>query len=213
MDQERLDVILSIYFIIFLSFRERLIYSFVFISCIVASSLGKITRTDGVIKNNGNLTFAAELVINLAKRMGAIEILVGLPLDSNGMSFFLPSLLSHTHTIYVSLSIDPHIHPFLSLSLCISLSSSPPSFMSSFSLSHLSGRMSYKVKNFNGNLCLNFSQVVAAVAQRDLPRAKVKVSLPCANIFTFISSFPSFSHISLSLFLSRFVVYLHQVVR
>jgi hypothetical protein len=35
-----------------------------------------------VIKNNGNLTYAAEQVITLAKRNGALEILVGLPLDS-----------------------------------------------------------------------------------------------------------------------------------
>ena len=50
----------------------------------MASSLGKLTKTDGIIKNTGNLTFAAELVVTLAKRVGAIELLVGLPLDSNG---------------------------------------------------------------------------------------------------------------------------------
>jgi hypothetical protein len=48
----------------------------------VASSLGRITKTDGVIKNNGNLSYASEQIIKLAKSYGAIEILVGLPLDS-----------------------------------------------------------------------------------------------------------------------------------
>lgn len=35
--------------------------------------------------------------------------------------------------------------------------------------------MSYKIRNFNGNLCLNFSSVLAAVVARDIPRAKVKL--------------------------------------
>ena len=86
----------------------------------LASSLGRMTKTDGVLQNNGNLTYTSEQIVNFAKRSGAIEILVGLPLDSNG-------------------------------------------------------RMSYKVRNFNGNLCLNFSSVLAAVVTNEIPRAKVKL--------------------------------------
>lgn len=33
--------------------------------------------------------------------------------------------------------------------------------------------MSYKVQNFNGQLCLNFSKVLAATATVALPRAEV----------------------------------------
>ena len=86
----------------------------------LASSIGRMTRTDGVLRNNGNLTYVAEQIVNFAKRVGAVEILVGLPLDSNG-------------------------------------------------------RMSYKLRNFNGNLCLNFSAVLAAVVMNDVPRAKVRL--------------------------------------
>ena len=86
----------------------------------LASSLGRTTRTNGVIKNNGNLTFAAQQIIDFARRSGAIEILIGLPLDSNG-------------------------------------------------------KMSYGVRNFNGNLCLNFSSVLASVAAREMPRTIVKL--------------------------------------
>ena len=35
------------------------------------------------------------------------------------------------------------------------------------------GKMSHKVKNFNGQLCLNFSMVLAATATIALPRASV----------------------------------------
>ena len=86
----------------------------------LASSIGRVTKTDGVLRNNGNLTYTSEQIVHFAKRSGAIEILVGLPLDSNG-------------------------------------------------------RMSYKLRNFNGNLCLNFSSVLAAVVRNDIPRAKVKL--------------------------------------
>ena len=86
----------------------------------MASSIGRMTKADRVLQNNGNLTYTAEQILHYAKRSGAIEILVGLPLDSNG-------------------------------------------------------RMSYKVRNFNGNLCLNFSSVLAAVVTNEIPRAKVKL--------------------------------------
>ena len=87
---------------------------------LVASSLGRAGKIEGVIKNNGNLTRIAEQIVSLAKRSGAAEILIGLPLDSNG-------------------------------------------------------KMRYEIRNFNGNLCLNFSRVLASVAGQYFPKVKVRL--------------------------------------
>ena len=85
----------------------------------VAYGLGGNLKTLGTIANKGgNLTLLAEQVYTIAKRQSAIEIIVGLPLDSNG-------------------------------------------------------KMSYAIKNFNGNLCLNFSSVLATVIQNRADRIKV----------------------------------------
>jgi RNase H-fold protein (predicted Holliday junction resolvase) len=87
---------------------------------LVASALGRVSRPEGVIKNNGNLTAMALQVLELSKQRGAVEVLVGVPVDSNG-------------------------------------------------------KLRYKIKNFNGNLCLNFSRVLAAVASVVSPRIQVRL--------------------------------------
>lgn len=61
------------------------------------------------IPNSGNLTAISNEILDIAKRDGASEVIVGIPLDSNG-------------------------------------------------------KVSYQVRNFNGRLCLNFTRVLAAVA-------------------------------------------------
>ena len=68
--------------------------------------------------NKGDLSFLSRQILAKARTDGVVEILVGVPLDSNG-------------------------------------------------------RMSHDVRNFNGQLCLNFSRVLSSVASAELPRARV----------------------------------------
>ena len=68
--------------------------------------------------NGGDLTSLSRQILHKARADGVVEILVGLPLDSNG-------------------------------------------------------KMSHKVRNFNGQLCLNFSSVLSSVASVELPRVRV----------------------------------------
>ena len=70
------------------------------------------------LPNDGDTVFLCSQILDVARSRGALEVIVGLPLDSNG-------------------------------------------------------KMSYKVKNFNGQLCLNFSMVLAATTTVALPRASV----------------------------------------
>jgi RNase H-fold protein (predicted Holliday junction resolvase) len=70
------------------------------------------------LSNDGNTVNLCSQILDIARSKGALEIIVGLPLDSNG-------------------------------------------------------KMSYQVKNFNGQLCLNFSSVLAATTTIALPRASV----------------------------------------
>jgi putative transcription antitermination factor YqgF len=70
------------------------------------------------LSNDGNTVNLCSQILDIARSKGALEIIVGLPLDSNG-------------------------------------------------------KMSYQVKNFNGQLCLNFSSVLAATTSVALPRASV----------------------------------------
>jgi RNase H-fold protein (predicted Holliday junction resolvase) len=84
----------------------------------IAAGLGINCKPLGDISNTGNLTLISCSVLEYAKREGAVEILVGLPID---------------HT----------------------------------------GTMSYNVKNLNGRLCLDFSSVLASVAQQLCPRVQV----------------------------------------
>lgn len=92
----------------------------IFFVPLVASALGRVSKPEGVIKNNGNLTAMALQVIELSNQRGAVEILVGVPVDSNG-------------------------------------------------------KLRYEIRNFNGNLCLNFSRVLAAVASVVSPRTQVRL--------------------------------------
>ena len=68
--------------------------------------------------NSGDLTRLSRQILDKARTDGAVEVIVGLPLDSNGI-------------------------------------------------------MSHRLRNFNGQLCLNFSQVLCSVAGAELPRCKV----------------------------------------
>ena len=68
-------------------------------------------KPHGIIANNGNLTEISHQIIRLAESWGASELILGIPLDSNGL-------------------------------------------------------LSYKIRNFNGRLCLNFSQVLSATASQ-----------------------------------------------
>jgi RNase H-fold protein (predicted Holliday junction resolvase) len=70
------------------------------------------------LPNNGDTVYLCSQILDVARTRGALEVIVGLPLDSNG-------------------------------------------------------KMSYSVKNFNGQLCLNFSMVLAATTTVALPRASV----------------------------------------
>ena len=70
------------------------------------------------LPNNGDVVYLCSQILDVARTRGALEVIVGLPLDSNG-------------------------------------------------------KMSYNVKNFNGQLCLNFSMVLAATTTVALPRASV----------------------------------------
>ena len=83
-----------------------------------ASAMGSHSKAARDIKNIGNLTEIAYTVLDLALEKRAVDILVGLPLDSNG-------------------------------------------------------KLSYKVRNFNGRLCLNFSSVLAAVVEEEAPEISV----------------------------------------
>lgn len=68
-----------------------------------------IVEPYGTIRNTGNLVSVVNNVLNLAKTWSVSEIVLGVPLDSNGI-------------------------------------------------------LDYTVKNFNGQLCLNFSQVLSSVS-------------------------------------------------
>ena len=70
------------------------------------------------LPNTGDIVYLCSQILDVARTRGALEVIVGLPLDSNG-------------------------------------------------------KMSYNVKNFNGQLCLNFSMVLAATTTVALPRASV----------------------------------------
>lgn len=70
------------------------------------------------LPNQGDLSKLSRQILDKARVDGAFEILVGLPLDSNGI-------------------------------------------------------MSHSLRNFNGQLCLNFSSVLTSVAGTELPRCKV----------------------------------------
>jgi RNase H-fold protein (predicted Holliday junction resolvase) len=84
----------------------------------VASAVGESASPLGDIENDGDLKAIARKVMDTCRAEGATELLIGIPLDSNG-------------------------------------------------------RMSYDVKNLNGRLCLQFSSVVAAIANSEFPRLSV----------------------------------------
>jgi RNase H-fold protein (predicted Holliday junction resolvase) len=72
------------------------------------SNLLGIVKPFGTIRNSGNLTQVSRQVLEFATENGASEIIIGIPLDSDGI-------------------------------------------------------LSQSVRNFNGNLCLNFSAVLSSI--------------------------------------------------
>lgn len=83
----------------------------------ISNPFGVVTP-HSTIQNNGDLCKVSFDIISLAKINGASEIVLGIPLDSNG-------------------------------------------------------KLSYKVKNFNGKICLDFSKVLSVLVERNSPRVSV----------------------------------------
>jgi len=86
----------------------------------VAAAVGSAARPLRDIKNDGDLCSISREIARVCRLEGATEILVGVPLDSDG-------------------------------------------------------KMSYDVRNLNGRLCLQFSSVMAAIAQNEFPRLTVRL--------------------------------------
>lgn len=85
---------------------------------IAGSDILGYIRPRQTISNGGNLTALAHQILDLAKTDSAKEIILGIPLDSNG-------------------------------------------------------KVSYGVRNFNGRLCLNFSRVLACIANHRCPGTNI----------------------------------------
>ena len=103
----------------FQSFRARLAvdYGPRLVGLATSDPFG-VVKPHCTLSNSGDLGKLSRQILDKARSDGAAEIIVGLPLDSNGA-------------------------------------------------------MSHSVKNFNGQLCLNFSSVLSSVAGAELPRCKV----------------------------------------
>jgi putative Holliday junction resolvase len=87
---------------------------------IAASDPFGLVKPYCTLPNNGDLVDLSTQILDIARLKGASDIIIGIPLDSNG-------------------------------------------------------KLSYNVRNFNGQLCLAFSQVISSMAGALLPKAQVLI--------------------------------------
>jgi RNase H-fold protein (predicted Holliday junction resolvase) len=144
----------------------------------VATSIGNNCKALCTVTNNGNLTAISQQLIALAKRNGVSEIIVGLPLDSVSMQYYLCNTCIYRFERMSIESIKSLLSSVAQITNICSYYKYP--YLTSYIYWSLlcqfckqNGKMSTSVRNFNGRLCLNFSSVLSAVLKNEYANAEV----------------------------------------